>query len=141
MPLPGMPTNPNPLLRDYDRIPFDEIEAAHIVPGVRKILKDARAEIEDLVAVESSPTYADTIGRLDSALELVKERSVPVTHLLSVAETPESRKAFNEVLPEITEFWTRVTLNEGLWNRIKALSETDEAGALPRSKNGIWTRP
>ncbi len=131
MPLPGMPTNPNPLLRDYDRIPFDEIEAAHIVPGVRKILKDARAEIEDLVAVESSPTYADTIGRLDSALELVKKRSVPVTHLLSVAETPELRKAFNEVLPEITEFWTRVTLNEGLWNRIKALSETDEAGALP----------
>ena len=126
-----MPSNPNPLLRDYDRIPFGEIEAVHVVPGVRQILKDARAEIEDLVAVESTPTYADTIGRLDCALEDVKARTVPVTHLLSVAETPELRKAFNEVLPEITEFWTQVTLNEGLWNRIKALSETDEVGALP----------
>ena len=126
-----MPTNPNPLLYDYDRIPFGEIEAAHVVPGVRQILKDARGEIEDLVAVGSTPTYADTIGRLDSALEQVKERIVPVTHLLSVAETPELREAFNEVLPEITEFWTRVTLNKELWNRIKALSETDEAGALP----------
>ena len=126
-----MPSNPNPLLRDYDRIPFGEIEAAHVGPGVRQILKDARAEIEDLVAVESTPTFADTIGRLDCALEDVKARTVPVTHLLSVAETPELRKAFNEVLPEITEFWTQVTLNEGLWNRIKALSETDEVGALP----------
>ena len=125
-----MSTNSNPLLCDYDRIPFGEIEADHVVPGVRQILKDARAEIEELVAAESKPTYADTIGRLDDALEQVKERIVPVTHLLSVAETPELRTAFNEVLSEITEFWTRVTLNERLWNRIKALSETEEAGAL-----------
>ena len=131
MPLPSMPTNPNPLLCDHDRIRFGEIEAAHVVPGVRQILRDARAEIENLVAVESTPTYADTIDRLDSALERVKERTVQVTHLLSVAETPDLRKAFNEVLPEITEFWTRVTLNEGLWNRIKALSGTDGVEALP----------
>lgn len=125
-----MPTILNPLLREYDRIPFGEIEAAHVVPAVRQILKDARAEIENLVSVESTPTYADTIGWLDSVLEEVKERTAPVTHLLAVAETPELRKAFNEVLPEITEFWTRVTLNEDLWNRIKALSETGGVGAL-----------
>ena len=126
-----MPTDPNPLLLEYDRIPFGEIEAVQVVPAVRQILEDARAEIEELVSVESTPTYADTIGRLDGVLERVKERTAPVTHLLSVAETPELREAYNEVLPEITEFWTRVTLNEGLWNRIRALADTDEAVALP----------
>jgi oligopeptidase A len=127
-----MPTTSNPLLRDYDRIPFGEIGATHVVIAVRQILEDAGAEIEDLVSVESSPTYADTMGRLDAALERVKERTAPVTHLLSVAETPELRKAFNEVLPEITEFWTRVSLNEGLWTRIRAFADTDEAAALPQ---------
>jgi len=131
MPPASMSTNPNPLLLEYDRIPFGEIEAVHVVPAVRQILEDARAEIEELVSVESTPTYADTIGRLDGVLERVKERTVPVIHLLSVAETPELREAYNEVLPEITEFWTRVTLNEGLWNRIRALADTDEAVALP----------
>ena len=126
-----MSTTPNPLLRDDDRIPFGEIEAAHVVVAVRQILEDARSEIEDLVSVELTPTYADTIGRLDAALERVKERTAPVTHLLSVAETPALRKAFNEVLPEITEFWTRVTLNEGLWTRVRAFADTDEAVALP----------
>ena len=131
MPPASMPTNPNPLLIEYDRIPFGEIEAAHVVLAVRRILADARAEIEELVSVESTPTYADTIGRLDGVLERVKERTAPVTHLLSVAETPELREAYKEILPEITEFWTRVTLNKELWNRIKALADTDEAVALP----------
>ena len=126
-----MPTNPNPLLIEYDRIPFGEIEAAHVVLAVRRILEDARAEIEELVSVESTPTYTDTIGRLDGVLERVKERTAPVTHLLSVAETPELREAYKEILPEITEFWTRVTLNKELWNRIKALANTDEAVDLP----------
>ena len=125
-----MPTTPNPLLRDYDRIPFGEIKAAHVVIAVGEILEEARAEIEDLVSVESAPTYCDTIGRLDAALERVKERIVPITHLLSVAETSELREAFNEVLPEITEFWTRVTLNPGLWTRIKAFADTGEVTAL-----------
>ncbi len=125
-----MSTDPNPLLLEYDRIPFGEIEAAHVVPAVRQILEDARAEIEELVSVESTPTYADTIGRLDGVLERVKERTGPVMHLLSVAETPELREAYTEVLPEITEFWTRVTLNAGLWVRIRALADTDEALAL-----------
>ena len=126
-----MPTNANPLLLEYDRIPFGEIEGAHVVRAVRQILKHARGEIEELVSRQSTPTYADTIGRLDDVLERVKERTVPITHLLSVAETPELRKAYSEVLPEITEFWTRITLNEGLWGRIKTFAGTDEAGALP----------
>ncbi len=131
---PGMTTNSNPLLLDWDRIPFGVIEATHVVPAVQQILEDARAEIDDLVSVESEPTYADTIDRLDNVLQRVKERTVPVTHLLSVAETPELREAFNEALPEITEFWTRVTLNEGLWNRITVFADTDEAEALPAIK-------
>jgi oligopeptidase A len=112
-----MSNHSNPLLLDYERIPFDRIEAVHVVPAVQQILEDARAAIDDLVSVESEPTYADTIDRLDQVLQQVSERTGPITHLLSVAETPELREAFKEVLPDITEFWTRVTLNEGLWNR------------------------
>ncbi len=126
-----MTTNTNPLLLDYDRIPFHNIEAVHVVPAVAKILDDARGEIDDLVAVASGPTYADTIQRLDGVLQRVSERTAPITHLLSVAETPELREAFNEVLPDITEFWTRVTLNEELWDRITVFAATDETAGLP----------
>ena len=125
-----MPQAANPLLRDYDRIPFGEIDARHVAPGVRSILEEARSEIEALVSNEAEPTYGDTLQRLDDVLERVKRRIAPVRHLLSVAETPELREVFNEVLPEITEFWTRITLNEALWDRLKDFSETDEAAQL-----------
>ena len=126
-----MSNHSNPLLLDYERIPFDRIEAVHVVPAVQQILEDARAAIDDLVSVESEPTYADTIDRLDQVLQQVSERTGPITHLLSVAETPELREAFKEVLPDITEFWTRVTLNEGLWNRLTTFADGDEAAGLP----------
>ena len=94
-----MPQAANPLLRDYDRIPFGEIDARHVAPGVRSILEEARSEIEALVSNEAEPTYGDTLQRLDDVLERVKRRIAPVRHLLSVAETPELREVFNEVLP------------------------------------------
>ncbi len=131
-----MPVEPNPLLLELERTPFDQIEASHVVPGVRQILEEARAAIEVLCSGPRPATYLDTIKRLDDVMERVKTRVGPVTHLLSVAETPELREAFNEVLPEITEFWTRITLNEALWSRVKSFAETDEGKGL----SGIGAR-
>ena len=125
-----MPATSNPLLLDLPRIPFDQIEASHVGPGVRKILQEARQAIEALCSGPPLPTYTDTVQRLDDVMEDVKTRIAPVTHLLSVAETPELRETFNEVLPEITEFWTRITLNETLWTRLRAFADTDEAADL-----------
>ena len=120
----------NPLLLDLPRIPFDQIEASHVVPGVRQILEEARQAIEALCSGPLPPSYANTLERLDDVMECVKTRIAPVMHLLSVAETPELRETFNEVLPEITEFWTRITLNETLWIRLQAFADTDDGAGL-----------
>jgi oligopeptidase A len=120
----------NPLLAGTLPIPFDRIRAEHVRSGVRAILASANAEIDTLAADKFEPTYASTIERLDDITERVKERTAPVSHLLSVAETPELREAYNEILPEITGFWTRLTLHEGLWERLKAFEQTDESVAL-----------
>ncbi len=125
-----MPLDSNSLLLDLPRIPFDQIRASHVVPGVRRILDEARQNIESICAAPLPPTYANTVEPLDDLTERVKMRIAPATHLLSVSETPELREAFNEVLPEITEFWTGITLNEALWARLRAFAETDEAAGL-----------
>jgi oligopeptidase A len=44
-----------------------------------------------------------------------------VSHLLAVAETAELRAAYKTVLPEISQFWTRLALHEGLWKRMRAV--------------------
>ncbi len=125
-----MPHSENPLLQLSDRIPFDRIEARHVVPGIRTILSEAEASLEELTHQTEAPTWENTIGRFDALTERVKQRTAPVGSLLYVAETPELREAYNEVLPEISQFWTSLTLNEALWKRIRGFAVTPEGEAL-----------
>jgi len=120
----------NPLLKRQFRIPFRDMEARHVEPGVREILALAQSRIDDLTRDPRPPDYAGVLGLLDSITQEVSESLAPVHHLLSVAETPELREAFNAVLPEISRFWSRLPLNESLWKRVRAFAETDEARAL-----------
>tara|TARA_B110001454_G_scaffold219085_1_gene249824 strand:- start:2346 stop:4388 length:2043 start_codon:yes stop_codon:yes gene_type:complete len=120
----------NPLLQDYDRIPFHLIESKHVVPAVKEILRQAERDINELIMTDQKPTFQNTLGLLDDILESVKARVAPVTHLMSVAETRELREAFNEILPYITQFWSNITLNQLLWERLVDFSKTIEAGRL-----------
>ena len=44
-----------------------------------------------------------------------------VSHLNSVADTPELRAAYNAALPRVTEFWTRLGSDERLYAKYKAI--------------------
>jgi len=120
----------NPLLARAYRIPFHRIRAEHVEPGVREALARAQARIDDLAADTQPRNYANTLGRLDEITQNLSETLTPLHHLLSVAETKELREAFNAILQEMTQFWSRLPLNEGLWRQVKAFSETPEAESL-----------
>jgi oligopeptidase A len=120
----------NPILERTYRIPFHRIRAEHVEPGVRAALARAQGRVDALAEDAGPRSYANTLGLLDEATQELSETLSPVHHLLSVAETRELREAFNAVLPEIVQFWSRLPLNEGLWTRVKAFSETAEARAL-----------
>jgi len=121
---------PNPLLAGGFRIPFHRIEAAHVEPGILRALADAQTSVDDVAADQSPPTWANTMERLDQTVETLAERISPVSHLVSVAETPQLREAYNAILPKMTAFWSRLPLNEALWSRVKAYAATPEARAL-----------
>ncbi len=120
----------NPLLSDDFRIPFHRIRAEHVEPGIRAALERAQAAIDTLAGDESAPSWANTIERLDAITERLGRTLSPASHLVSVAETPKLREAYNAVLPEISAFWSRLPLNEGLWKRVEVFSASAEAGTL-----------
>ena len=120
----------NPLLQEYDRIPFDLIKSKHVIAAVKEILSQAEKDIAGLISIDQQPSFQNTLGLLDDILERVKTRVAPITHLVSVAETQDLREAFNEALPSITKFWSGITLNQLLWERLIDFSETEESGKL-----------
>jgi oligopeptidase A len=123
-------TEQNPLLRLKFRVPFDQIRAEHVEPAIAELLKDARGKLSALAADGDAPTYRNTMQELDAFTEPLDWAMSVVRHLESVATYPELRAAFNAVQGEVSAFYTGIPLNSGLWNKIKALSETDEAKAL-----------
>lgn len=120
----------NPLLESTDRIPFDRIDAEHIEPGIRRALSDAQAVVDALASDPAPPTWDNTMARLEDATDSLARTIVPAAHLISVAQTPELRAAYNGILPEISAFWSGLALDPALWARIDGYSRSAEAADL-----------
>ncbi len=111
----------NPLL-DFSDLPlFDRILPEHVSPAMEALLARADDALEQ-VTQPGFPTQWTEIARvLDVATENLGRAWGAVSHLNSVADTPELRAAYNAALPRVTEFWTRLGADERLYAKYKAI--------------------
>ena len=117
-------THPNPLL-DFSDLPlFDRLSPDHVGPAVDALLSQANDALEQVTAPSCPARWADMAGVLDVATEKLSRAWGAVSHLNSVADTPELRTAYNAALPRVTEFWTRLGADERLYAKYKAIDVT-----------------
>ena len=111
----------NPLL-DFDDLPlFDQVRPEHVAPAMDELLAQADRALATVTAPDF-PADWNAISRvLDVATERLGRVWGVVGHLNAVADTPELRAAYNEALPRVTEFWTRLGADEKLYARYKAI--------------------
>ncbi len=121
----------NPLIQLGFDIPFDQIEAAHVEPAIDELLARSQAAIDAIVANHEPPNYANTLGALEEATEPLERAMSVIDHLESVATTEALRVAYNATRPKLSAFWSELAMNDGLYQAVRAFSETDEAAALP----------
>ncbi|WP_309677969.1 M3 family metallopeptidase [Polaromonas sp.] len=111
----------NPLL-DFSDLPlFDRILPGHVSPAIDALLVKADAALEQVTAADFPARWGDIAGVLDVATEHLGRAWGAVSHLNSVADTPELRAAYNAALPKVTEFWTRLGADERLYAKYKAI--------------------
>ncbi len=111
----------NPLLQ-FDTLPlFDQIRPEHVAPAIGELLASSSAALETVCAVDF-PAQWDAIARaLDVTTEKLGIAWGAVSHLKSVADTPELRTAYNAMLPAVTDFWTRLGADQRLYAKYKAI--------------------
>jgi len=128
----------NPLLR-FDALPlFDQITPGHVEPAIDTLLANASAALEKVTAPEFPADWSAIARTLDVATEQLGTAWGAVSHLNSVADTPELRAAYNAALPKVTEFWTRLGADERLFAKYKAIdTSTLNAEQLQAHKNAI----
>ncbi len=130
-------THDNPLL-DFNDLPlFDQIRPEHVAPAVDVLLADAEAALETVTAPEFPADWTAIAKVLDVASERFSRAWGAVGHLNAVADTPELRAAYNEAMPRVTDFWTRLGADERLYAKYKAIDAGDAES--PSSARRITT--
>jgi oligopeptidase A len=111
----------NPLL-DTTGLPlFDQIAPEHVAPALDVLLADAEKALDTVTAKDFPAAWQSIAQTLDVATERLGMAWGAVSHLNSVADTPELRAAYNAALPRVTEFWTRLGSDERLYAKYKAI--------------------
>jgi oligopeptidase A len=126
----------NPLLVTDGLPRFDRIKPEHIVPAVRKVLADASAKFDEIEKTVE-PTWASAVESLDELNTPFQYAWSPVSHFLGVLNSPELRKAHEEVLPEVVTFSLRVGQSEPVYRALKGIKEGPDWSSLSEGQKRI----
>ncbi len=120
----------NPLLQTEGLPAFDAIRPEHVTPAVDELLARAAAALEHAVGPAVPADYDAMSAVLDVATERLSRAWGAVSHLNAVADTPALRAAYNDNLPKVTEFHTRLGADERLYAKYKAIAASPAAASL-----------
>ena len=126
----------NPLLSITDLINFPAIKPEHVVSGMKSLIEEAQNTL-NVVTQDSTPaTWDDVITPLEKKTLALSRAWGAVSHLMSVCDEPELRKAYNEALPLVTQFWIGLS-QSNLSQKYKAIRESDEYAKLSAVRQRI----
>ena len=126
----------NPLLVEstapFGAPQFDKIENEHYLPAFEAGIAEAKAEIDAIVANEEEPTFENTIEAMEYAGQTLN-KVASIFYALMEANTNETMQEIAEqISPMLTEYSMYVSLNNDLFQRVKAVYEKkDELGLAP----------
>lgn len=75
-------------------------------------------------------TYENTFGALEAATEELDSGWGRLSHLDSVRDEPKQREEMKKMLPEVSDFYASIPLNDKLWTVIKAFGESPAVAKL-----------
>ncbi|KAJ6327885.1 hypothetical protein OIU76_006423 [Salix suchowensis] len=126
----------NPLLQDFEFPPFDVVEASHVRPGIRAILKNLESDLEEFErTVEPSwPKLVEPLEKLVDQLTVVWGM---INHLKAVKDSPELRAAIEEVQPEKVKFQLRLGQSKPIYDAFKAIQDSPQWSSLSDAQKRI----
>ncbi|MBK5721185.1 M3 family metallopeptidase [Dysgonomonas sp. Marseille-P4677] len=107
----------------YDTPPFNKIKNEHYEPAFEKGMKDHSAEINKIVMIRAVPTFENTILPLEESGKLLSRVSSVFFNLLSAESNDEMLEIAQRVQPKLSAHSNEINLNEGLFQKVKAVYE------------------
>ena len=126
-------TMKNPLLTEsaapFGAPEFDKISNEHYLPAFEKGIEEAKAEIDAIVANQEEPTFENTIEAMEYSGQTLDKVAGIFYNLMEANTNDEMQVIAEQVSPMLTEYSMYVSLNNDLFQRVKAVYEKkDELG-------------
>ncbi len=128
----------NPLLTEstapFGAPQFDQIKDEHYLPAFEQAIVEAKAEIDAIVANQEEPTFENTIEAMEYAGQTLN-RVAGIFYNLMEANTNDTLQEIAEkVSPMLTEYSMYVSLNNDLFQRVKAVYEKKDQLGLAQDQ-------
>ncbi len=124
----------NPLISEsplpYGAPQFDKIRNSDYLPAFEQAFREGKQEIDAIVNNPDAPTFQNTVEALEYAGGLVNKVSYIFYNLLEADTSDELQDIAQQISPMETEFQLYVTLNEKLFQRVKAVYDQRDSLTL-----------
>ncbi|HRE78257.1 MAG TPA: M3 family metallopeptidase [Flavobacterium sp.] len=129
----------------HNTAPFSQIKLENYKPAFEKTIAKAKAEVDEIINNSETPTFENTIERLDFSGEALDRLSSIFFNLNSAETCDEMQKIAQDVSPLLTAFSNDISLNEDLFKRVKAVYDqkdrltltTEQATLLDKKFKGF----
>ena len=122
----------NPFFMSYEHIPFDRITEADYEPAMMKGMEEENQRIDAIVNNPEAPTFENTIEALETTGELLDKVTNVFFNILSAETTDFLDELAQKMSPILSEHSNNITLNEGLFQRVKAVYDEHAAEDFAR---------
>ncbi|CDY40105.1 BnaC02g00250D [Brassica napus] len=129
----------NPLLQNFEFPPFDVVDAHHVIPGIRALLHQLEAELEQLEKTVE-PSWPKLVEPLEKIVDRLSVVWGIINHLKAVKDTPELRAAIEEVQPEKVKFQLRLGQSKPIYTAFKSIRESSDWNTLSEARQRLHNK-
>ncbi|WP_288364305.1 M3 family metallopeptidase [uncultured Spongiibacter sp.] len=105
---------------------FSQLRPADYPAQCEELLNRSRADVAGLLASDTPLSWQSLMQPLEEINDRIEQFWAPLSHLHAVISGDAWRDAYNKCLPLLTAYSSEMGQNRPLYERVKALSESDE---------------
>lgn len=125
----------------YGGVPaFDKMDLADLKPALEDAMARNLAEVEAIANNPEPPTFANTIVEMERSGEALGRVFTYYGIWSSNKSSEEFRAIQAEMSPKLSAFFSKITQNDALFQRVKAVYESDEMKSLTDEEQRVtWS--
>lgn len=105
---------------------FDRMELSALEPAMTQAMQMHLAELEAIASDPAPPTFENTILAMEAAGKAIRRVGTYYGIWSSNLSSPEFREIDAELAPKISEYESKITQNEKLFARVRAVYESQD---------------